>query len=326
MNALRWIIAVVLFGAIAFALLRDETSREPHANRSQPTLKGDTVKSPSEMLARLEASGHADLAAEFKAQVQPCVHLVTGTQVAGKRIAIKVGGFPDLPDASMWPTHDGKHLAFLMQINLEEVHALLPESGLPEKGMLFFFCDAGEPPWGYDPKHKGRSRVVYIEEVSKPAAPLEFPKDLPKEGRFKEHPLTGKAAESLPNPIDLPAYAKLNDADQETLFDWYESVKDSTGPLHQVAGYPCQIQGEMQLECQLASNGVDCGDEDGGENDPRAKALASGANDWRLLLQIDSDDAAGMMWGDAGMLYFWIKEDDLNNRRFENAWMILQCY
>jgi hypothetical protein len=42
----------------------------------------------------------------------------------------------------------------------------------------------------------------------------------------------------------------------------------------------------MQLECQLASNGIYCGDPDGYKN-PRVAELKSGAADWILLLQID---------------------------------------
>ena len=73
------------------------------------------------------------------------------------------------------------------------------------------------------------------------------------------------------------------------------------------------------------SNGLYCSDASG-YKDPRAKELESGAKDWRLLLQIDSDDKASMMWGDSGRLYFWIRQDDLQNKRFEKTWVILQCY
>jgi uncharacterized protein YwqG len=50
------------------------------------------------------------------------------------------------------------------------------------------------------------------------------------------------------------------------------------------------------------------------------------ANELVLLLQLDSDLAAGMEWGDAGTLYFWIHQDDLAAWRFDKVWMILQCY
>jgi uncharacterized protein YwqG len=61
-------------------------------------------------------------------------------------------------------------------------------------------------------------------------------------------------------------------------------------------------------------------------HDPKAKELESGRNDWILLLQLDSDDDTGMMWGDVGMLYFWIRKSDLIIHDFSNVWMILQCF
>jgi len=38
-----------------------------------------------------------------------------------------------------------------------------------------------------------------------------------------------------------------------------------------------------------------------------------------LLLQVASDE-------NAGMIYFWIRRDDLEARDFGNVWTILQCY
>jgi hypothetical protein len=55
----------------------------------------------------------------------------------------------------------------------------------------------------------------------------------------------------------------------------------------------------MQVECQLVSNGLYCGDLSGYQ-DPRAKELRNGAAEWRLLVQIDSLDEAGMTRGTPG--------------------------
>ncbi|UDQ99492.1 DUF1963 domain-containing protein [Lentisphaerota bacterium WC36G] len=33
-----------------------------------------------------------------------------------------------------------------------------------------------------------------------------------------------------------------------------------------------------------------------------------------------------MCWGDSGMIYFWIRKQDLKARNFENVWLHLQCY
>jgi uncharacterized protein YwqG len=81
----------------------------------------------------------------------------------------------------------------------------------------------------------------------------------------------------------------------------------------------------MQTEVQLVSHGLYCGNATG-YNDPRAEELRAGASQWRLLLQIDSDDDTGMMWGDVGRIYYWIHERDLAAGVFENTWLILQCY
>lgn len=80
----------------------------------------------------------------------------------------------------------------------------------------------------------------------------------------------------------------------------------------------------MDLECQLVSHGLYCGDASGYQA-TRAKELEAGRQDWILLLQLDTDDDAGMMWGDGGMLYFWIRKEDLERSRFDRCWMILQC-
>lgn len=43
-----------------------------------------------------------------------------------------------------------------------------------------------------------------------------------------------------------------------------------------------------------------------------------------LLLQTDSNYAAGMQWGDVGRLYFWIEFDDLEARRYDRTRVEMQ--
>ena len=82
----------------------------------------------------------------------------------------------------------------------------------------------------------------------------------------------------------------------------------------------------MQLHCQLVSHGLSIGNLEG-YFDPRRATLESGVEDWQLLLQIDSDeDNLGVIWGDAGLVYFWIRKQDLEKRDFSNVWLVLQCH
>ena len=81
----------------------------------------------------------------------------------------------------------------------------------------------------------------------------------------------------------------------------------------------------MQLQCALVAAGRYCGAPDA-YHDPALAQLRATAKDWLLLAQIGSDAGAGVMWGDSGCLYLWIKRDDLIARRFEAAHLILQCY
>ena len=39
----------------------------------------------------------------------------------------------------------------------------------------------------------------------------------------------------------------------------------------------------------------------------------------------DSDDDIEVMWGDMGILYFWVRESDARKRDFSAAWVVLQC-
>jgi uncharacterized protein YwqG len=123
--------------------------------------------------------------------------------------------------------------------------------------------------------------------------------------------------------------AGLTDAERDAYyelpseFEQLTHIEEGNGN-HHLLGHSANVQGDMQLEAQLVTNGLYCGNSTGYQ-DPKRKLLESGADDWLLLLQLDSDDSNGFMWGDCGMLYYWIRRDDLENLRFEKAWMTLQC-
>jgi len=119
----------------------------------------------------------------------------------------------------------------------------------------------------------------------------------------------------------------LSEREQDAYWGFLDAhyEAESGGVLHRILGHPDPIQGDMQLECQLVSHGLYAGDSSAYQH-PRRKELELGALEWKLLLQLDSDDNARMMWGDLGRLHFWIRENALTARNFDEVWMILQCY
>lgn len=240
---------------------------------------------------------------------RPAVHLVS-TIPRGTSF---FGGAPTLPPP-VWPGKNGKPLDFLAQIDLASVQANLPIPWLPARGTLVFFYDIGSGVWGFDPKDRGSWSVILQDVAVEPAR---------AEGRvfvsfrtIHSYP-SWQRAEVAPLGLSDEESAALGElADQQF----------GEHPRHQVGGLPFPIQNDdMELECQLASNGVFVGD---GRylQDPRTGPLEEGAADWRLLLQLDGDDEVGFEWGDCGTLYFFIREQDARAADFSKVWMVRQCH
>jgi uncharacterized protein YwqG len=236
----------------------------------------------------------------------------------------KFGGPPTVPQEFEWPTWNGKSLAFLLQLRLSDINkdGYLPY--LPTSGLLYVFYDEEEQPWGFDPKDKGSWRVMFFEETDV-LKTRRYPKDL--ETRYKERYVGARQIVTYP-PEEDSRLAELIGDDEEAESNYHDlRISVYGGELcHHLGGYADPIQSaDMDLECQLVSNGLYCGDETGYKH-KRAKELGKARDEWILLLEIDSDDEVEMMWGDCGSLYFWIRKSDLAAKNFDNVWMILQCY
>jgi uncharacterized protein YwqG len=230
-----------------------------------------------------------------------------------------LGGDPQLPKDVAWPQRDGTRLRFLARLSLTELQATEATSWLPQSGALLFFYDDDKQPWGFDPADRGGWAVLCVPDVVATSSASESPGSLP----FS--PVELRRIQVLPSG-ERPEVQALGLSDNE--FDRYFEIADQRFgglPKHQLLGLPSPVQGDsMELECQLASNGVNCGSPEGYAT-AQAKQLEAGAQNWRLLFQMDSDDDLGVMWGDVGMLYFWIEEAAARRADFSNAWLVLQC-
>lgn len=232
----------------------------------------------------------------------------------------KIGGQPHLPNGQEWPKNElGKSLSFIGQLNCEEVLNYDKSELLPKHGILSFFYCADQETWGFDPKDRQRFKVLFFDNVNE-LIKREFPSDLESHSIFKPNLLTFASSLSIPTWQEDSIYGLIQDEDSDNY------CEASSGSDNQIFGYANCVQGTMELECQLVTNGLYCGDSTGYE-DPKRNELENGKNDWILLLQIDSEeDKTGMMWGDSGRIYFWIKKQDLLNKDFDKTWCILQCY
>lgn len=239
------------------------------------------------------------------------------------RTACRLGGTPQLPDSLAWPQRKGRPISFIAELDLAAIRAVGGPDWLPVSGFLHLFYDAEEQPWGFDPADRDRWQIIVSEDVLEPT--MKRPLALSGDAVFVPVTLKGRSAMTYPTTERLDLSPEVGRAFE---FEPVQALLDSDlgiGPRHQVGGYPSPIQGDgMELESQLASNGIFMGGPDS-YSDDRIASLEAGAADWRLLLQIDSDEEAGMMWGDLGILYVWVREQDARAGNFSNPWIILQC-
>jgi uncharacterized protein YwqG len=193
------------------------------------------------------------------------------------------GGQPYFEEGELWPTSKrGESLDFIFQI----VNS--PNLELPENiALVQFYYSWNEFPWDTD--NDGWLVKVYSKIDKEGMLFIERPADLE---RSKYCELSFKSVKSLPDweGIDL----HCNDAsklscvlNEDEPWDAYRGiVVDLAGEedfQSQLGGYPKWIQGEATPN-----------DEEG--------------NPMKLLFQIDSEDNAGLMWGDVGLIYVFYDE------------------
>lgn len=229
-------------------------------------------------------------------------------------------------------------LHFLAQINFADVWAAGPvDEDMPRSGLLSLFYDLVEQPWGYDPADACSLKALWHEAGSQlqrheqPAALQAISADWQiKPATCELHacraPLPIESAQW--NALQLPLTEEQEDAFAEWWFDEAQNDASNDGEdacCHRIGGWPTPVQGDMQTECALVAAGQYCGNGQAYQ-DPALQAVRETAGQWLLLLQLGTDEKLGMNWGDNGQLYLWIRRDDLRARRFDKAWLVLQCH
>ena len=59
----------------------------------------------------------------------------------------------------------------------------------------------------------------------------------------------------------------------------------------------------------------------------RSALRTPSVREWKLLFQLDTVENGDfeLMFGDCGRIYFYIRREDLAQRRFDRVWLIQQC-
>ena len=238
----------------------------------------------------------------------------------------RLGGSPDLPAGFAWPSWNGRELAFLGQIDLAELAHAGARGPLPDTGLLLAFVDLRERPSGLSPAHAGSCSVALVpsgceltEDGRRSPVLRELPVrltrelQLPSAWSFHTEPLA-----LLPEEIDAWEEVRTRLAETQGV-----ELEEAVGriALHWLLGYQDEIGRELEIDCQLASSGVDADDELAyfearGDHETEARR-------WRLLLQVTAD--ATLRLGDGvERLFVCIRDDDLHDGRLERAWALLR--
>lgn len=286
-----------------------------------------------ELNARLAAAGLSAAAETIRGLVRPCYH-ITRTPAADAHLPIgtsRFGGLPDVAAGFVWPeVTTSQHpvaMEFVGQIRLQDLPHPVPES-LPSQGLLSFFARWNEGRVLFFPEGTPLQRAVSPRPPETVAPTGIFQKLFAGLARKPEphrtyRPCTLALAPGISLPDGSSAMVdqlKLSHADAEA---YVESVLEPLPePHHQMFGYARPVQTEMEIECDFLRRHQEVA-----WNSPTDRFVAA-TRDWVLILQVDTDEngGPGWMWGDAGIVYFWIHRDDLAARAFDKVICIEQCH
>ncbi|WP_046242450.1 YwqG family protein [Hymenobacter terrenus] len=295
----------------------------------------------SDLQTAVETAGLAEFWPRLAAHCRPSIRLLPRASELAEPLAMgrsRLGGRPDLPAQAIWPTWEGRSLSFLAQIKLADLAPYEAATVLPGTGLLSFFYDALQQPWGYDPAQRGQA-VVLFHEATALLSPRPLPADLTAEEytAFPAAAVAFAAEMTLPNPWEeeIGIAADELSEDQRQAYGRLLLFQHGDG-TSRLLGNPDALQGPMREECALVTRGINTGSTEARQQTLQAQSLTPDqaaeiaqqtASEWQLLLQLDShEEEAQMMWGDMGRLYFWINRADLAKHDFSRVWQILQCY
>ena len=292
------------------------------------TTLGVTCIAQLAAIARDHLSAHD--AEKWISQLRPGIRLAH--REGHQPVAERLGGDPCLPLGAAWPTWEGHGpLTFIASIGCAAVStAGTLDIAFPADGTLLFFYFDGQADdndamvFYADSSSQAGAAVIYVPPGTEPA------QRTAPEG-IEPYPVVELCA--VPVATE-PGWEHRRSLEAFTHGEWSaeyvashptmdkaftDAVSQATclfAARHRIGGWAVPVQGPIEYEIAFAALG------DGKQS---AHAVAAEEAAWVLLAQFDSDDAANMMWGDVGTLYWMIRPEDLAARRFDKALFTWQC-
>jgi uncharacterized protein YwqG len=238
----------------------------------------------------------------LKPLIKDATRIIVETPIAmpeHSNIKSHFGGQPYFEKGEKWPkAKNGKRLEFVFQI-FNENNIALPEN----IKLIQFYYDFDENPWfaeddGWLVKIYTRIHTENVEIIEKSK----------KHVNVNYCEITYQNIKSLPDSEGISSHtideeARIYGMNSYLYEEAVVKLIGETEGRSQLGGYPSWIQ----------SNG---------EPVSSAERIARGSppENYSFLFQLDSEDNAGLMWGDSGSVYVFY--DEKNNK----TEFVLQCY
>jgi uncharacterized protein YwqG len=237
--------------------------------------------------------------------------------------ASKVGGRPDLPVGMAWPSvhHSNSHeklsLWFVAQFNMADAKPHDEEDLLPRTGWLYFFIR----PWdGLLDKDMGK--VIYFDgdlsQLERKPFPDDIPVTPPNEWGERFDPCAVELVAEVNFDKSLAEILNIYESRSSDPFDSLGNAADYAHPswdINRLLGVSAGDAWDFPEECELVARGYYRYTTN---KEERAQA-AQTKHEWQLLFEMSSDERAGMMWSDAGIVCWYLRTDDLLKKDFSKA-------
>jgi len=278
-------------------------------------------KSKETLAQKIQNSITKPFSDELIKLIKPAVRIIPEKNPSNKLSLSKFGGIPLIKKGKKWIRTE-KHTepyAFLLQIDLEEINSFDIENRLPQKGILSFWIHS----WN-------DGKVLYFknkDELVKAILPFEYEeinkrKKLPFWKRFFTPEINFKLYPECPLHFEVEYHAPSWDSLQMRLLHINNNTKLRNLEInedyiveycedraHHLLGYYVGLQESTYELTKIAK---------GKYVRKPSKELIKVGLEWKLLLQIDTDDVTDMSWVDGGKILFFIKETDLKKENFDN--------